>query len=56
MENRNIENIQECDIWTYNKLKDKEYITTYIKEIVKVDEETGVPYVERTPWIIYAND
>ena len=33
MENKNF---NECDIFLYNQLPNKEYITTYIKEKVKI--------------------
>lgn len=56
MDKKNIKNIQECDIWTYNKLTNKVYITTYIKETVKIDEETNIGYIERTPWVVYTNN
>lgn len=53
MEDKNFKSIQECDIYMYNQLKNRIYITTYIKETVKLDEETKVPYVERIPFIVY---
>ena len=53
MEDKKFKSINECDIHLYSKLNDKIYITTYIKETVKLDEETKVPYIERVPFVVY---
>ncbi len=50
MENKNF---NECDIFLYNQLPNKEYITTYIKEKVKIDDDTNVAYIERIPYVVY---
>lgn len=49
------DSIYECDIYTYNQLfnDSKKYIMTYIKEEVKIDEETNISYIKRTPWVVY---
>ena len=53
----NFKSIVECDIHVYNALpKDNVwFIQIYIKEEVKIDEQsdTPYPYIKRTPMVVY---